>query len=156
MTGLLSGTKVGEFEEKDLFECLGKEQDIVTFFEGGDDTLKEGIENKNRDQITFALKAMTEQAMLMSRGVPNLHDSICHAIDQTKGNWDDFDTILEDFNSEDMDLHFEGEHGKELIFNKKDITKEADEALEEYKKDNWNGFGLHFGMALAGALHEKR
>ena len=43
-----------------------------------------------------------------------------------------------------------------MIFNKKDITKKGDEALEEWKRHDWQAFGYNFGKALREALDDQQ
>jgi hypothetical protein len=66
-----------------------------------------------------------------------------------KADWGSIVKMVEAFNSpESFVIHI----GYDLLINGRDIYKEIENAIDFYKKEEWEQFGLNVGMAAAKTL----
>jgi len=74
----LAGTKVGEFDEIDLYECLHREPTAVEYFYHADEALKESWIKKDSTEAVKALDELIGFIIeLVKEDYPHTHTEVC-------------------------------------------------------------------------------
>jgi len=145
--GFLGGTKVGYFDEIDIYECVEKEPKAETYFYLGDLGVREGMIHKDGKETVAGLDEMVHFIIeMIMEDYPHSRTQVCHDFDKTKkAQWDDMKLILHALDNKETTLAWEEDR---LWFNKKDITAEGKEMIEAWAKQEFVHLGWKFGEAM--------
>lgn len=148
--GFLAGTNVGEFDEVDLFECLHAEPKAVEAIYRADETLKSSWIKKDPQEAVHGLDELIGFVVeLVMETYPHTHIEVCKDFDKTKkAQWEDLARIMHDERDKETTLQADGD---KLYFNKKDISKEAGEMVEDYLKSEFRHLGWTLGKTMNDA-----
>jgi hypothetical protein len=97
----------------------------------------------------------TKDVTKIADGIGKLADLLEHVMagmkdcSHVKADWTSVVKMIEAFNSPtSFVIHI----GEDLLINGKDIYSEIKDAIDSYKKENWEQFGIDVGMAAAKTL----
>ena len=80
-TGYLYGVKIGQYDEKDLYECIEREFELLGFFRKMQEDMKFGIDNQRESSFVNGLSGMTTFIMHLARGKEKDGEFACKEID---------------------------------------------------------------------------
>jgi len=105
--GFLAGTKVGELDSIDLYNCLHREPKAVEIFYKADETLKESLLHKHPDGV---IKAIDETLFFVVEMVmedfPRTHIEVCREFKEKDLQFADLKHIIELMRGEGTTLAF--------------------------------------------------
>ena len=146
----LYGSKVGGFDEIDLFQCLEREPEALHFFYQADEKLKDSLHRKDPYEGIYGLKELIGFiAIMANEHVPGRDRKLCYELEKD-GDWEGYERIIRDLQNPETDLAFADGH---IFFNHQDITQEGQIMGEDYIKGDFKGLGYRLGSTLEQASH---
>lgn len=147
-SGLLSSTAVGSFNFQDLLICIYQADEAAMVLEAAAETIEQAYKDKSvQEAVGGAVEALAFVQQL-KQTIP-----VCEAVDSSKMNWTMFDQIISTL--EDPVKHLDVV-AKDIIMNGKTITKEVEEALEDFRAGKYVEFGQKWGNALYYATEDDK
>lgn len=152
--GYFAGTKVAEFDEIDMFECLHAEPTAVEYFYKADEQLKESWIKKDPSGAVKGLDELIRfLGELVMEDYPHTRTQVCKTFDHKDAKWDNLKAIMEAEKDPETTLQATGD---KLFFNKKDITTEAGNMTEDYLKQEFRYLGWRLGDTMYKEVQESK
>lgn len=143
-SGFLKGSKVGDFEVKELFECLEHEDNAVKLFAEADFEIKESFEKRDPKEGIKGLDTFVEFVVDMAK--ENIDKKpICEMIDKDLHAWKDVGRMIEALKDPKRTLQLDG---REFKFNGKDISEAGKWMVDAYWKQDFGKMGWIFAATM--------
>lgn len=142
--GFYQGADIADLDFNQVFNCVGRNEQLFELFEEVHDKTKKAVEDKNGKEMIEGIMGSIKYIASLQAMTP----SICSDI-QDVTTWSTFDRMVETIENEETSLKFS--YGK-VMYNGEDITPELSHAVIETLE---KGDIKSYGKLLAETLTQK-
>lgn len=131
--GFLEATHVGHFNFTALLECVYDADKAAKILDSSVNMLEDAYKKKDLHEAIGGIIGTLAFIKDVKQTVP-----LCESVKNTPQNWNTFDNIFETIKSPNNHIAV---IGKNIIFNKKNISNEISAAMEAWRGGDYYAFG---------------